>query len=133
MTAIAISHPNTPERSTRSSAAPAQAEPVIDLVHLARATDGDESLEVELMAMFDRQSEKLVGRVKMTDLPRRARADVAHRLRGSALAIGAFAVARAAEALEATLEGEGEPQADIAVLAQAVAAARATIAELSKP
>jgi HPt (histidine-containing phosphotransfer) domain-containing protein len=134
MTAIAISPPAAPERSVaRAYPQPSATEPVIDLVHLARATDGDESLEAELMAMFDRQSEKLVGRVKMTDLPRRARADIAHRLRGSALAIGAFAVARAAEALEATLEADGEPQAEIAALAEAVAVARATIAELSKP
>ena len=70
---------------------------MIDLVHLARQTEGDESLEAELLAMFDRQSVKLAERVKLADLPRRARADIAHRLRGSALAIGAFAVARAAE------------------------------------
>jgi HPt (histidine-containing phosphotransfer) domain-containing protein len=133
MTAIAISPPNAPERSARPFAPSGGAEPAIDLVHLSRATDGDESLEAELMAMFDRQSEKLVVRVKMTDLPRRARADVAHRLRGSALAIGAFAVARAAEAVEATLEGEGEAQAEISALAAAVAVARAAIAELSKP
>jgi HPt (histidine-containing phosphotransfer) domain-containing protein len=80
--------------------------------------------------MFDRQSEKLIGRVKLSELPRRARADVAHRLRGSALAIGAFAVARAAEALETTLEGQGELQAEIAALESAVTAARKTIAEL---
>jgi HPt (histidine-containing phosphotransfer) domain-containing protein len=103
----------------------------IDLVHLARQTDGDESLEAELLAMFDRQSEKLNQRLKVTDLSRRARADIAHRLRGSALAIGAFAVASAAEAVEAKLEGEGDAGAEIAALDTAVAAARAAIAELS--
>ena len=106
-------------------------EPPIDLVHLARATDGDESLERELLAMFARQSERLVERVKLADLPRRARADVAHRLRGSALAIGAFAVASAAEAAEAAFEGgEAEPAAEIAALVAAAARARAAIAEL---
>ena len=107
----------------------AEGRPPIDLVHLARATDGDESLESELLAMFDRQAEKLVVRVTFADLPRRARADIAHRLRGSALAIGAFAVAEAAEAVELAFEGEGE--APLAALASAVAQARAAIAELA--
>ncbi len=99
-------------------------------MHLARATDGDESLESELLAMFDRQSAKLVERVRFIDLPRRARADIAHRLRGSALAIGAFAVAEAAEAVETAFAGEGEPEAELAALAKAVAEARAAIAQL---
>jgi len=108
------------------------AERPIDLVHLARQTDGDESLEFELLAMFDRQSEKLAERVGCADLPRRARADIAHRLRGSALAIGAGAVARAAQALEAAFEAEGgEPKAEIDALREAVTAARAAIAELA--
>ena len=102
----------------------------IDLVHLARATDGDESLEAELLAMFDRQLRKLVERVHLADLPRRARADIAHRLRGSALAIGAFAVAGAAEAVETTLEGDGDPLAALAALTSAAAQAQAAIAEL---
>ena len=102
----------------------------IDLVHLARATDGDQSLEVELLSMFDRQSEKLGQRVRLADLPRRARADIAHRLRGSALAIGAFAVAEAAGRLEAAFLGDVEPRAELAALDAAVSAARAAIAGL---
>ena len=112
---------------------PRQAEgrPPIDLVHLARATDGDQALESELLAMFDRQSAKLAERVTFAELPRRARADIAHRLRGSALAIGAFAVAEAAEAVEMIFEGAGEAEGAIAALAKAVAEARAAIAELA--
>ena len=106
-------------------------ERAIDLVHLARQTDGDDALEAELLIMFDRQAEKLAERVKIADLSRRARGDVAHRLKGSALAIGAFAVARAAGGLEEAFDHEGgEPEAEIAALAKAVAAARAAIARL---
>jgi HPt (histidine-containing phosphotransfer) domain-containing protein len=106
-------------------------ERAIDLVHLARQTDGDDALEAELLIMFDRQAEKLAERVKIAELPRRARADIAHRLKGSALAIGAFAVARAASGLEEAFEHEGgEPEAEIAALAKAVAAARDAIARL---
>jgi HPt (histidine-containing phosphotransfer) domain-containing protein len=124
MPAAASLEPTFAERRATSRQRP------IDLVHLARATDGDESLEAELLSMFDRQSEKLAERVKFADLPRRARADIAHRLRGSALAIGAFAVAEAAQSLETAFEGEGEPTAELAALDAAVAAARAAIAEL---
>ena len=119
-------------RSPRSLFEAEEGERPLDLVHLARATDGDESLEAELLAMFDRQSEKLMERVKLSDLPRRARADIAHRLRGSALAIGAFAVARAAEAAEVAFEAEGgEPVAELAALAVYVGQAREAIAQLN--
>jgi HPt (histidine-containing phosphotransfer) domain-containing protein len=109
----------------------AERERAIDLVHLARATDGDESLEAELLQMFDRQSAKLVERVRLVELGPRVRADIAHRLRGSALAIGAFAVAEAAALVEAALESEGESAPALAALDVAVAAARAAIAELA--
>ncbi len=80
--------------------------------------------------MFDRQAEKLMARIKLSEIPSRARGDVAHRLRGSALAIGAFAVARAAEAAEGAFDGADEPQAEIAALETAVSAARAAIVRL---
>ena len=103
----------------------------IDLVHLARATDGDESLEAELLAMFSRQAEKLGARLRLSELSRQTRADLAHRLRGSALAIGAFDAAEAAGRLEAALEGEGaEPEGELAALEGALAAAKAAIAAL---
>jgi HPt (histidine-containing phosphotransfer) domain-containing protein len=70
--------------------------------------------------------------LRLPALARQTRADVAHRLRGSALAIGAFAVAEAAGRLEGALEGEGdEPQAELAALEGALDAARAAIAELT--
>ncbi len=126
MRVAAISYANAVDKL------PGAVAPPIDLVHLARQTDGDESLEAELLAMFDRQAEKLAERVKLVDLPRRARGDIAHRLRGSALAIGAFAVARAAEAVEAAFGADGdEPAAEIAALGATVAQARVAIARLT--
>ena len=132
MRVAAVQGQGFPDRSPRELPSAGGAARPIDLVHLARATDGDESLEAELLSMFDRQSEKLVERVKLADLPRRARGDIAHRLRGSALAIGAFAVSDAAEKLELAFEDEGdEPDSEIAALVASVEQARAAIAELA--
>jgi len=84
------------------AAAPASAagEPPIDLVHLARQTDGDSALQQELLALFDKQSASLLAQSSDRSAERRRRADAAHQLKGSALAVGAGAVARAAAAVE---------------------------------
>ena len=67
----------------------------IDLVHLARTTMGDRSLEREVLQLFDRQSSLLIARMH-TAAPA-AIAALAHTLKGSARGIGAWRVARAAE------------------------------------
>ncbi len=109
-------------------------EPAIDLVHLARQTDNDAALEEELLALFDRQSASLLAQLSAEDAPRRRRADAAHMLRGSALAVGAGRIARAAQALETSLECANAEKQEIdravAALAQAVGEARAAIARL---
>jgi HPt (histidine-containing phosphotransfer) domain-containing protein len=105
--------------------------PAIDLVHLARQTDGDSLLEGELLGMFDRQAAKLIAELARGGAPARARADIAHTLRGSALAIGADRVAVAARAVEHALgAGGAEPRAEVAELSEAVDEARAAIAAL---
>jgi HPt (histidine-containing phosphotransfer) domain-containing protein len=70
----------------------------IDVEHLARMTLGERSLEREVLALFDRQAEMLLPRICRGD--RALAAASAHTLKGSAVGIGAFGVARAAEAVE---------------------------------
>ena len=78
---------------------PAQcAGPAIDIKHLSRMTLGERSLEREVLALFDRQAEMLLPRIR-AGAPALAAAS-AHTLKGSALGIGAFKVATAAEAVE---------------------------------
>jgi HPt (histidine-containing phosphotransfer) domain-containing protein len=85
--------------ATRERAASrASLERPIDLVHLARMTLGERSLEREVLQLFDRQAAILMGR--MQTAPAEAVAALAHTLKGSARAIGAVRVARAAEAVE---------------------------------
>jgi HPt (histidine-containing phosphotransfer) domain-containing protein len=72
----------------------------IDLVHLARMTLGERSLEREVLQLFDRQAMILLERMQAA--PVEAVPMLAHTLKGSARAIGAAHVARAAEAVETT-------------------------------
>ena len=72
----------------------------IDLDHLARLTFGDGSLQVEVLRLFDRQSEMLSERMARS-APNVIGA-LAHTLKGSARGIGAWNVAAAADALEST-------------------------------
>ena len=105
-------------------------EPAIDLVHLARQTDNDPALEDELLVLFDRQSASILAQLSGEEATTRKRADAAHTLRGSALAIGAGAVARAAQAFETALERGGAGVSELLALAQAVSQARTAIARL---
>ena len=96
----------------------------IDLGHLKRMTLGDESLEREVLAMFSAQSARLIG--TLGALPAEA-GELAHTLKGSARAIGAFAVADAADALESVLANGEDPREALAELTDAVTQARAAI------
>jgi HPt (histidine-containing phosphotransfer) domain-containing protein len=136
MPAIPAASRSPPLGAAASAADPAAAasEPAIDLVHLARQIDGDAALQQELLALFDKQSASLLALSSDRSAERRRRADAAHQLKGSALALGAGAVARAAAAVEAALAGGAAgPEAverALAALAAAVAAARIAVAEL---
>jgi HPt (histidine-containing phosphotransfer) domain-containing protein len=96
----------------------------IDLEHLRRMTLGDAGLEREVLAMFAAQTVSLIG--ALITLPPQAGA-LAHTLKGSARAIGAFAVADAAERLEAAIQKGGDSAPSLDGLRDAVTEARAAI------
>jgi HPt (histidine-containing phosphotransfer) domain-containing protein len=96
----------------------------LDLDHLARMTLGDSELEFEVLAMFAEQSTRLIA--AMAALPADASA-LAHKLKGSARGIGAFAVADAAAQLECAIRTGDNPPAAFTALKEAVVEARAAI------
>lgn len=96
----------------------------LDLEHLRRMTLGDAGLEHEVLAMFSAQTASLIG--ALAAMPADAGALV-HTLKGSARAIGAFAVADTAARLEAAIRSGDDPAEALAGLAAAVAEARSAI------
>jgi HPt (histidine-containing phosphotransfer) domain-containing protein len=101
----------------------------IDLVHLARTTMGDRSLEREVLQLFDRQSAQLIARMRSAAPD--GRLMLAHTMKGSARGIGAWRVARAAEAVE-TAACPAEAESALDRLTAASDEARALIADLLK-
>jgi HPt (histidine-containing phosphotransfer) domain-containing protein len=96
----------------------------IDFEHLQRMTLGDAAIEQEVLTMFSTQSATLMH--TLAAMPSDAGA-LAHTLKGSARAIGAFAVAEAATRLEAVIARGAEPSIALAELSEAVAQAREAI------
>jgi HPt (histidine-containing phosphotransfer) domain-containing protein len=96
----------------------------IDTEHLKRMTLGDADLKREVLAMFAGQAAGLIG--TLATLPADAEA-LAHTLKGSARAIGAFRVAEAAESLEAAIQSGDDPARALAELHDAIAQVRAAI------
>ena len=84
----------------------------------------DAAIEQEVLTIFSAQSAKLVH--TLAAMPADASA-LAHTLKGSARAIGAFAVADAAAELEAAIARGFDASAELAELGEAVAEARAAI------
>lgn len=105
----------------------------LDLVHLSRQTLGDASLEQELLLLFDAQCDQVALRLAAPAKPGDAdwRAALAHTLKGSASAVGAFEVAGRADAYEEAARLRSAPlDEDYRRLALAIARARAAIAAL---
>jgi HPt (histidine-containing phosphotransfer) domain-containing protein len=114
-----------------------RAEPVIDLVHLSKQTLGDAALETELLRLFEGQAEAFAARLLApaplaeTAWDIQQRIVLAHTLKGSSRAIGAFALADAAQAYEDALRANA-PDADASPrrLLAALDIARAEISRL---
>ncbi len=96
----------------------------IDIVHLRQMTLGELSLEREVLSLFADQSRDLMDR--LAGAPSDAPA-LAHTLKGSARAIGAFAVADAAQSLEAALRAKRGLADALRELSATVDEARAAI------
>lgn len=96
----------------------------IDIAHLRRMTLGDAKLEREVLTMFSAQASKLA--TALAAMPSDAPA-LAHTLKGSARAIGAFAVADAAADLETLIRRGGNPAQALSELDEAIAEARDAI------
>ena len=86
----------------------------IDLVHLATQTMGDKALELEVLQIFARQSRQIVKELMIEDT--QVRKAAVHRLRGAALAVGAFTVADVA----ASAENQPNDAETLAALSSAV-------------
>jgi HPt (histidine-containing phosphotransfer) domain-containing protein len=103
----------------------------LDLDHLRRMTLDDQALERDVLRMFLTQAGRLVEALAQT--PAEA-SMLAHTLKGSARAIGAFRVAEAAAAVEDARRENGDLANPLAVLAVALTEARGAIeARLASP
>ena len=109
-------------------------EPPLDLIHLARQCGGDHELEAELLGLFRLQSRALAAQLSdPLNASLESKAKIAHKLCGSALAVGARRVAGAARRLEeyaSAIRRRTSPSAkDRADLTRAIGALEATVAE----
>jgi HPt (histidine-containing phosphotransfer) domain-containing protein len=107
--------------------------PLIDLVHLSRQTLGDVALENELLRLFVVQAQQYAAWLEAACAPGEAlkRADLTHRLKGSARAVGAFPLAQAAELYEEALRaGAKDTTAEARRLAAALEDARRAATQL---
>lgn len=101
----------------------------IDFDHLRRMTLGDPAIEQEVLAMFSAQTVTLLH--KLAALPADS-SILAHTLKGSARAIGAFGVADAAARLETAIARGFDVTAVLADLGEAIGEARAEIEAVSR-
>ena len=105
----------------------------IDLVHLARQTLGDRGLEREILSLFERQSRSLAERIRLARNPSEG-GDLAHTLKGSASAVGAWKVAETADCVEQFCRKGAAPEAGaLAEMDGAVKDACAVIAAMDQP
>jgi HPt (histidine-containing phosphotransfer) domain-containing protein len=96
----------------------------IDLAHLRRMTLGNAGLERDVLTMFSAQAAGLAGTLTnpAADAPK-----LLHTLKGSARAIGAFAVADAASRVESLIRCGADPAEALSELSDALVEARMAI------
>ena len=99
----------------------------IDLIHLRRMTLGDSALERQVLAMFLTQADRLLRELGALSSDAGA---LAHTLKGSARAVGAFGVADQASALEDAIRHGGDIAPPLAALDAAISAARTAVETL---
>ena len=100
-----------------------------DRAHLDRMTQGDRALAHEVLRLFDSQAEKQLQAMASASSAK-ARAEAAHTLKGAARGVGAFAVARTAEEVEACAKDEPAFASSLARLKARVAEARLALPDL---
>ena len=105
--------------------------PPLDLSHLARQCQGDAGLQDELLGQFRLQLGALGAQLsEPLNEPLEAKARIAHKVCGSALAIGAGRVAEAARRLECEIRWAIErAPAKVGRLARALAALESSVEE----
>lgn len=96
----------------------------VDLVHLARHTFGNRELEIEILQLFVRQSQIMMQRLDDA-ADATAWRTAAHTIKGSALGIGAWRVARLAAELERLANDQHSANAVATLVALGTAVAEA--------
>ena len=78
------------------------AKPAVDMTHLSRYTGGDETLNAEVLRLFDGQITAMVDQLRAVLDARDPKAwkQITHTLKGAARGVGAFPFADAAAAAE---------------------------------
>jgi HPt (histidine-containing phosphotransfer) domain-containing protein len=89
--------PMRPQRSMNSERRP---DTPIDWSHLSRFTMNDRALEQEVLGLFAMEAPRYLARIQ-SPASRKDGAEAAHTLKGSARAVGAWAIAECAQAVEA--------------------------------
>ena len=104
----------------------------IDLVHLAKQTQGDLALEVEILTLFDQTTRGLADKLKCCENEQELVLCL-HSLKGAAAGVGANGIAQVARLAEVQFRENGSVDAEMmADIEFAVVEASAYIAELLK-
>ena len=106
--------PETPSRGSGCERTNEPGGPSVDLAHLASQTGGDPTLEREVLLLFKAHSAVDFERLKNA-VAEAGRREAAHKIVGSARAIGAGEVARLAAVIENGVGGQADRMAELAV------------------